>query len=141
VAVHKLGLIVGEELSIQGSGLVIATELPVRTLGLKKRRRARMFKIRASMILGAALAALLVLQTVAQARFPVPTGDPPPVVETPPPETPPGGTQGCPGGDCGGTPPGGETQHAPEPATMISGLIGIGMALAYSRRRKNKAEV
>ena len=44
---------------------------------------------------------------------------------------------GC---DHPGTPPG-ETSHMPEPATLVSGLIGAGLMSLYSRRRRKQAVV
>jgi hypothetical protein len=66
---------------------------------------------------------------------------PPPVVIIPPPILPPpGGSPGGPGpsgGPTGGGPTGGGG-HAPEPASLLSGLLGaagVGLA-ALARRRK-----
>jgi hypothetical protein len=54
--------------------------------------------------------------------------------------TPPGGgTQGTPTG----TPPGGVTQSAPEPATLLTGLLGsglFGLYAAFRRKRRAVAE-
>ena len=67
----------------------------------------------------------------------------PPHVQVPPPEVT-GGPEcdhhhhHCHDG-CGGTPPGGGTQNAPEPASLVSGLIGAGLLSFYARRRKQAA--
>ncbi len=107
-------------------------------------------------MLALCVVAVLALAGTANARHPIPYHvDPPPPVITPPPPPvvpppPPGGGQGCQGGDCGhgcdcgcdnppppGTPPGGQ-QHAPEPATLLSGLVGVGLAGVYALRRRMK---
>jgi hypothetical protein len=88
-------------------------------------------KTRGSMLL--ALGAALLLAGPLLARNPIPS-DEPPTVQTPPvthttdfpPDNPPS------------TPPGGTTQHAPEPVTLVSGLIGVGLLSFWSRRRKQQ---
>jgi hypothetical protein len=52
-----------------------------------------------------------------------PQSNPPP--NNPPPNTPPG------------TPPGGQ-QNLPEPATLVTGLIGSGLAALFATRRRRK---
>ena len=48
------------------------------------------------------------------------------------------GGGGCHGGNCGGGTPPGTTHNAPEPASLLSGLIGLGLAGVYGARRKKK---
>jgi hypothetical protein len=68
--------------------------------------------------------------------------DPPGVQKPPPPVVDCQGCQctnscGCTGPNCG-TPPGGGS-HMPEPCTLISGLIGAGLASVYGWRRRKQA--
>jgi len=94
-------------------------------------------RTRGSMILAACLAMLL--GGVASARSPIPTG-------TPGVSNPPGTVHGCHHhcrctNSCGctgpnrGQPPGGGSSM-PEPATLVSGLIGMGLAGVFGWRRK-----
>src|SRR5262245_37669508 len=91
-------------------------------------------RMRGSMLL--ALGGLVLgLAGRAEPRFPYPKDHP--HVQTPPPkvtEHPPPG-----GGNTGGGPPGGGTQQAPEPATLLSSLLGAGLVGFYTRRRKQVA--
>jgi hypothetical protein len=91
--------------------------------------------------------ALLLLGSSAQvrARSPAPMdNDPPPVVQTPPvvvtTTPPPVVIQNKPPPCNGGTPPGGTTQTAPEPATLLSSLLGVGLLGLYGRRKRKVAE-
>lgn len=85
-------------------------------------------------ILAVGLFLLIPLATV-EGRSP-PPNDNPPGVEDPPPGT----GQGC-TGDCDPNPPDtppGNTNHMPEPATLLSGLIGAGILSVYARRRRQQ---
>lgn len=94
-------------------------------------------RIRGGMLL--ALGGLVLgLAGRAEARFPYPKD--PPKVHVPPPEVtgePPDCEHPC-HPPCG-TPPGGGTQNAPEPASVVSGLIGASLLGFYARRRKQAA--
>lgn len=82
-----------------------------------------------------ALAGLLLGAAQVSAGFPSNSNDPPDI-QTPPEEcqNPPGECPcNCP------TPPGGGTQSAPEPATLVSGLIGAGLASFVGLRKRRKA--
>lgn len=61
---------------------------------------------------------------------------PPPVVIPPPPDNPPPNNP-PPNNPPPGTPPGGQ-QHSPEPATLVTGLIGSGLAGLFAVRRRRK---
>jgi PEP-CTERM motif len=70
---------------------------------------------------------------------------PPPMIQVPPPvvitEIPPPVVTTTGGGcchHCGGDPPGGTTQHAPEPASLVSGLLGAGLLGLFASRRKKQ---
>jgi LPXTG-motif cell wall-anchored protein len=97
---------------------------------------------RIGMVAALAVGGLLLLGRQVEARYrhfepppipptiviPPPSVIPPPAITTqepPPCHEPPG------------TPPG-TTQHAPEPATLISGLLGAGILGLFSRRRKKQ---
>jgi LPXTG-motif cell wall-anchored protein len=73
-------------------------------------------------------------------HFDPPPPPPPPVI--PPPITPPTVTTTGEPPTCEppGTPPG-STQHAPEPATLVSGLLGAGLLGLFTRRRKKQVVV
>jgi hypothetical protein len=107
-------------------------------------------RTRGSMIL--TLAVLTALGAIALTAEPVQARFIPPIVVVPrpkPPKKPPhvhrpppthnnnGGGGGVPPGGGGGTPPGG--QNAPEPATLLTGLIGAGVLGLYASRRKKPA--
>ena len=97
-------------------------------------------RIRGSTVLALGAAVLLSLAGRVEARYPYP--EDPPTVTTPPPP-PPGTTTGdCEGEecceDCGGSTPPGGTQHMPEPATLVSALLGAGLMGAYATRRRRK---
>lgn len=90
---------------------------------------------------------LLGVQKVEAAyRSYVPPPPPPPVIQTPPPSVVPPPVVVTGGPECHHphdpppvTPPGGTTQHAPEPATLLSGLIGAGLAGLFGSRRRKQA--
>jgi hypothetical protein len=86
-------------------------------------------KTRGNMLL--VLGAALLLAGPLLARNPIPN-DQPPTVQNPPDTQTTGSTDTPPPS----TPPGGSTQHAPEPASLVTGLIGAGLLGFWSRRRK-----
>jgi hypothetical protein len=94
-------------------------------------------RTRGRALLAAGVCLLLSIAGEGQARSPIPY-TPPPTVEEPPPGT----NTGC-KGDCDEDPPPetppGETNHMPEPATMVSGLIGAGLMSLYAARRRKRA--
>jgi hypothetical protein len=78
------------------------------------------------------MAATIMLDFV---QFLAPPDTQPPMANAPPDSTPPG--SGPPGS--GGPPPGGP-DTSPEPASVITGLLGSGLAglLAYARKRRQR---
>jgi hypothetical protein len=100
------------------------------------KRMKVLFHTRGSMILAGTL---LLLGSSSQVKGISPTPFEPPVVQTPPvvvTATPPTVTiTKVP------TPPGGTTQSAPEPATLLSGLLGAVLLGLYGRRREHHPAV
>ncbi|HEX3152462.1 MAG TPA: hypothetical protein VHR66_30590 [Gemmataceae bacterium] len=89
----------------------------------------------------AALAGALVAPTVSLAYFPPNVGQPPVKVQSVPPDPFKPPTAGGLGEPSAPEPPPGPSVQTPEPASMLTALVGAGMALGYGVRKKLQARV